>query len=56
MLYVVDAADGTILHQESLILHGAVSGNVNVKVTDGPKADACTAEETNLTTSGIGSQ
>ena len=46
MLYVVDAADGTILHQESLILHGGVSGNVNVKVTDGPKADACAAEVT----------
>jgi hypothetical protein len=46
MLYVVDAADGTILHQESQILHGAVSGTVSVKVTDGSKADACNAEVT----------
>jgi hypothetical protein len=44
MQYVVDAADGTILHQESLIVHGAVSGTVNMKTTDGFKADACNAE------------
>ena len=44
MLYVTDAADGTILHQESLIVHGTASGTVNVKTTDGSKADACNAE------------
>jgi len=44
MLYVVDAADGSMLHQESLILHGAVTGTVSAKVTDGFKADACNAE------------
>ncbi len=44
MLYVVDADTGAILHQESLIVHGTVSGTVNVKTTDGFKADACNAE------------
>ncbi len=46
MLYVTDAADGTVLHEESLILHGSVSGNVSGKVTDAYKADACNAEVT----------
>jgi hypothetical protein len=46
MQYVVDADTGEILHQESQILHGAVSGSVNGKVTDGSKADACNAEVT----------
>ena len=46
MQYVVDADTGEILHQESQILHGAVSGTVNGKVTDGSKADACNTEVT----------
>jgi hypothetical protein len=44
MLYVVDADSGEVLHQESQILHGSVSGTVSAKVTDGSKADACNAE------------
>ena len=43
-LYVVDAADGTVLHSESLIMHGSVSGTVSAKVTDGFKADPCASE------------
>jgi hypothetical protein len=46
MQYVVDADTGEVLHQESLILHGAVTGTVSGKVTDGSKADACNAEVT----------
>jgi len=42
--FVVDADTGEILHQESLILHGSVSGTITAKVTDGFKADACNAE------------
>jgi hypothetical protein len=43
-LYIVDAADGRVLHRESLIRHGSVSGTVTGKSTDGSKADACNAE------------
>ena len=46
MQFVVDADTGEILHQENQILHGAVTGTVNGKVTDGSKADACNPEVT----------
>ncbi|MBX3354432.1 MAG: hypothetical protein KF724_01895 [Phycisphaeraceae bacterium] len=42
MLYVVDAADGRILYQESLIYFADVSGSVRAQVSSGNKADICT--------------
>ncbi len=42
--FVVDAADGTILHEESRIHHAVVTGNVKGMVTDGKGADVCHAE------------
>jgi len=44
MLYVVDAADGSILYQESLIYHADVSGSVSLNATQGTKADICSPE------------
>ncbi|MBM4112915.1 MAG: hypothetical protein FJ253_06000 [Phycisphaerae bacterium] len=44
MLYVVDADDGSILHQESLIYHADVGGTVFGNATTGSKSDACNPE------------
>jgi hypothetical protein len=44
MLFVVDAEDGTVLHEESLILHAVITGNVSGQVTNGVGADACHPE------------
>lgn len=44
MLYVVDAADGSILFQESQIHHADVSGTVLGNCTTGTKSDACNPE------------
>lgn len=42
MQFVVDAETGAILHQESMILHGTVTAQVNALATPGSKAAACT--------------
>ena len=44
ILFVVDAANGNILFQESMIHHGTVTGQVNEYVTTDFRADACSAE------------
>ena len=44
ILFVVDAANGNILFQESMIYHGTVTGQVNEYVTTDYRADACSAE------------
>ncbi|MFM1829999.1 MAG: hypothetical protein RLZZ558_339 [Planctomycetota bacterium] len=44
MQFVVDAQDGTVLHEESLIRHQSVTGQVNGFVTNGIGADACNPE------------
>jgi len=44
MQFVVDAQDGAVLHEESLIRHSGVSGQVNGFVTTGVGADACNPE------------
>ncbi len=44
VLFVVDAANGNILFQESMIHHGTVTGQVNEYVTTDYRADACSAE------------
>ena len=41
---VVDPFDGTVLHQESRILHATVAGSVTGMATEGPKADVCSPE------------
>ena len=42
--FVVDAANGNILFQESMIHHSTVTGQVNEYVTTDFRADACSAE------------
>ena len=44
ILFVVDAANGTILFQESMIHHSTVTGQVNEYVTTDFRADACSTE------------
>ncbi|MSR33930.1 MAG: hypothetical protein EXS12_03915 [Phycisphaerales bacterium] len=44
MLFVVDASNGNILFQESMIHHSTVTGQVNEYVTTDFRADACSAE------------
>ena len=44
ILFVVDSTNGNILYQESQILHGTVTGQVNEYVTTDYRADACSAE------------
>ena len=44
MVFLTDPDDGTVLYEESLILHAGVSGTVNGFVTNGPGADACYPE------------
>jgi len=46
MLFVVDASNGNILYQESLIYHGSVNVQVNEYVTSDFKADTCGVETT----------
>jgi len=42
MQFVVDADTGAILHQESQILHGTATAQINGLATPGTKASACT--------------
>ena len=44
IIFVVDAANGNILFQESMIHHSTVTGQVNEYVTSDYRADACSAE------------
>ena len=44
IIFVVDAANGNILFQESMIHHSTVTGQVNQYVTTDSRADACSAE------------
>ena len=44
IVFVVDAANGNILFQESMIHHGTVTGQVNEYVTTDSRADACSVE------------
>jgi len=44
MLYIVDAADGRVLFQESQIFHADVSGAVDAMATQGTKSDTCAPE------------
>lgn len=44
MLYLVDAADGSVLYSESLIYHADVTGTVTGKATQGFGAEMCAGE------------
>ena len=46
VLFVVDASNGNVLYQESLIYHGSVNVQVNEYVTSDLKADTCGVETT----------
>lgn len=46
VLFVVDASNGNILYQESLIYHGSVNVQVNEYVTSDFRADSCGVETT----------